>query len=101
MIGRRVENRRDNEKMNDNAEYGDTRYGDQARKRKRYAVFNIEEIDHVHPAHDDVGVGDPHHIDHAENQVQAERQQRQHPPEQDAVDDSLDEIRIHSLQPHV
>ena len=68
---------------------------DQARKRKRHAVFDVEEIDHVHPAHDDVGVGDPHHIDHAENQVQAERQQRQHAAEQDAVDDRLDEIQIH------
>ena len=50
---------------------------------------------HVHAAHDDVGIGDPHHVDHAENQVEPERQQRQHAAEQDAVDDRFEEIEVH------
>jgi hypothetical protein len=87
--------------MNDNAECSDARNRDQESKWQRHSIFDVEKIDHVHPAHDDVGIGDPHDIDHAENQIQAERQKRQYAAEQDAVDDRLDEIRIHSLQPHI
>ena len=66
-----------------------------ARERKRHSIYGVKKIDHVHAAHDDVGIGDPHHVDHAKNQVQAERQQRQHAAKQDAVDDRFNEIEIH------
>ena len=71
-----------------------------AGERQRHAVYGIEEIDHIHAAHDDVGIGDPDHVDHAEDQVQAERKQREHAAEQDAVDDCFEEIEVHPTGPY-
>ena len=50
-----------------------------------------EEVDGVHAQHDQVDVGDPHDVEHAEDQVQPEREQRQDAAQQDAVDRRLDE----------
>ena len=85
--------------MDEDAEAGGTDDPDQAGERQRYAILGIEEIDRVHSAHDDVGIGDPDHVDDAEDQVQPERQQREHAAEQDAVDDGLNEIDVHSHSP--
>ena len=68
---------------------------DHAGERKRHAVFGVEKIESIHAAHDDVGIGDPHHVDNAEDQIESEREQRQHAAEQDAVDDRFEEIEIH------
>jgi hypothetical protein len=59
--------------------------------KQRHAVVDIEEVDRVHADHHQLGVADPDHVDHAEDQVQPERQQRQHPAEQDSVQDRLEQ----------
>ena len=55
----------------------------------------MQPVDHVHAAHDELGVADPHHVDDAEDQVEAKRQESQHAAEQDAVDDRFEEIDVH------
>src|SRR6516164_2770896 len=61
------------------------------------AKLGIEIINEIHAAHDEIGIGDPHHIDPAENQIKSERKQREHAAEQDAVDDRLEKINVHRL----
>src|SRR5262245_13904199 len=82
--------------MNEDAECGHGHDRDQASDRERHTILGVEEIDYIHAAHDDVGIGDPDHVDYAEDQVQAKREQGQHAAEQDAVDDRLEEIDVHS-----
>src|SRR5262249_30770726 len=98
---RRIQDRRDDQEVDEHAEAGDANDRDQAGQRQRHAILGVEEIDRVHAAHHDIGVTDPHHVDDAEDQVQSERQQRKHAAEQDAVDDRLDKINVHALQPHI
>ena len=52
----------------------------------------------IHADHDEFGVADPGHVDDAEDQVQAERQQRQHAAEQDAVHDGLEQVDIENIE---
>ena len=92
---RRVEDRRNDEQVNDDAEGGHGRDRDQAGERQRHAVLGVEEIDDIHAAHDDVGIGDPDDVDHAEDQVEPEREQSQHAAEQEAVDDRFEEVDVH------
>ena len=79
------------------AEHGDDQDRRRRRRAERPAVVDVQPIDRVHAAHDEIGIGDPDHIDHAEDQVEAERKQRQHAAEQQAVDDRLEQIDIHAL----
>ena len=81
--------------MHQNAEHGHAGDGHGARQQQRPAEPGIEPIDHIHAAHDEVGIGDPHHVDHAEDQVEAKRKERQHAAEQNAVDDRFEEIDVH------
>src|ERR1043166_4737037 len=60
---------------------------------------HVQPIDRVHAAHDEVGVGDPHHVDHAEDEVEAEREQREHAAEQEPVDHRLDQINVEHRRP--
>ena len=55
------------------------------RGEQRPVVLHVQRVDRVHADHDHLGVADPHHVDDAEDQVQAERQQRQQAAQQDAV----------------
>src|SRR3979409_1992541 len=48
-------------------------------------------INAVHPDHHQLGVADPHHVDDAEDQVAAEREQRTQAREQQPVEDRLEE----------
>jgi hypothetical protein len=57
--------------------------------------FGIEIIDEIHAAHDDIGIGNPHYVDHAKNQIESEGEQREYAAEQDAVDDRFEKIDVH------
>src|SRR5438094_301361 len=62
-------------------------------------AIDIHEIIHpVHADHDQLGIADPGDVDHAEDQVQPERQQRQHATEQDAVDHGLEQVDVEDLE---
>src|SRR5438552_2606366 len=54
-----------------------------------------ETVDRVHAAHDQLGIGNPHHIDDPEDQVEAERQQRQDAAEQHSVQHRFKEVDVH------
>ena len=58
-------------------------------QERRAALVGV--VDAVHADHHQLGVADPHHVDDAEDQVEAERQQRQQAGEQDAVEHGLQE----------
>src|SRR5262249_60876435 len=64
-------------------------------ERQRPVVIAVAPIDHVHAAHHQLGIRDPHDVDNAENQVQPEREQRQHAAEQQAVEKRFDKIDVH------
>ena len=92
---RRAENGRNDQHVHEDAEHGNEDDPRREGERQRPAELDVEPINGVHAAHDEVGVGDPHHVDHAEDQVQPERKQRQHAAQQDAVDHRFEEIDIH------
>ena len=66
------------------------------------ALRHMQPPDGVHADHDQLGVADPDDVDDAEDEVEAERQQRQQAAEQQAVDDGFEqedvEERIHAVQ---
>jgi hypothetical protein len=70
------------------------------RRRKcegqRPAEYGKEPVHRVHAAHDEIGVSDPDHVDHAEDQVQAEGEQRQNARKQQAVDRRFEQEDVHA-----
>ena len=70
-------------------------------KRRGDAIGQPEDLDQVvhavHADHHQLGVADPGHVDDAEDQVQPERQQRQHAAEQDAVDHRFEQVDVEDL----
>src|SRR5258705_5928512 len=72
------------------------------RERRRDPVRQPEHLDHVvhavHPDHDKFGVADPGDVDDAEDQVEPEREQRQHAAEQDAVDHGFQQIDVEDVE---
>ncbi len=91
LIDRRlVEHRPDDEIVEERAATGDERNAEQEREGQREAG-DLEEIeDRVHADHDEFGVADPHDIDDAEYEIEAERQQGEQSGQQHAVDQRLD-----------
>ena len=79
---RRAENRCNDQEVDQHAEDGHADNRCRKRERKRPAEYGKQPIDHVHAAHDEIGIGDPHHVNYAEDQVQAQGEQRQHAREQ-------------------
>jgi len=77
------------------AEHGHADDGCGKRQRKRPAEDGKQPVDHVHAAHDEIGIGDPHHVDYAEDQVQSEGEQRQDAREQQAIDRRLEQEDVH------
>jgi hypothetical protein len=75
---RRAKNGRDNENVHQHAERCDPGDRNGTRQQQRPAKLGIEIVNEIHAAHDEIGIGDPHHINHAENQIKSERQQCQH-----------------------
>ncbi|KZS00409.1 Uncharacterized protein APZ42_003283, partial [Daphnia magna] len=82
---RRSQDGRDDELVDQHAQDGDEDDGDDGRDRQRHAMDGIEPVDGVHAAHHQLGVGYPHDVDDAEDEVEAQRQQRQDAAQQDAV----------------
>src|SRR4030095_1849276 len=48
--------------------------------------------------HDERGVADPGDVDDAEDQIEPEREQRQHAAEQDAVDHGLQQVDVEDVE---
>ncbi len=73
--------------------------GAQAGEPERPAVERDQEVHRVHAERDQVHVRDPHDVDDAEDEVEPQREQGQHPAQQDAVDHRLQqEDRIEHAQ---
>ena len=64
-------------------------------EQERPAEEGVEPVDRVHAAHDQLGIGDPHHVDDPEDQVEAERQQGQDAAEQHPVQHRFEEVDVH------
>jgi len=79
----------DDQQVHGDAERGAEDDGGQAAEPHRPAVDLDQEVDEVHAEHDEVDVGDPHDVDDAEDQVEAQREQGEDAAEQDAVDRGL------------
>jgi hypothetical protein len=84
------EHRSDDELVQQRAERSDHQDRGQHRQPQRPAEHVVRVEHRVHADHHQLGVTDPHHVDDAEDQVQAEREQREHAPEQQSVDDRLE-----------
>ncbi len=81
--------------MDKHAEDGHPRDRDQESKREWPTKTGVKPIDRVHPAHDEIGIGNPNHIDDAEYEVETEREQRQDAAEQEPIDHRFDEVDVH------
>ena len=93
---RRAQNRRNDQDVNDHPQ---CRHAENRRREcqgERPAEYGKEPVDRVHAAHDEIGVGDPDHVDHAEDQVQTEGEQRQDACEQQAVDRRFEQEHVHA-----
>src|SRR5262249_12566337 len=64
---------------------------DEAADPDRPAVHLHQKVHRVHADHDEVHVRDPDDVDHAEDQVEPQGEQREHTAEQQAVHGGLDE----------
>ncbi len=95
MIGADFEDRRDDEEMEKDAQCRDAENRGKRCEEKRPAEEAVQPEDHVHAAHDELGVADPHHVDDAKDEVEAERLKGQHAAEKDAVDDRFKEVDVH------
>jgi hypothetical protein len=95
---RRGQQRRDDDVMQRRAQ----RRHQQDRERRRGPVRHAEYLDHVvhavHADHDKLGVADPGDVDDAEDQIEPEREQRQHAAEQDAIDHGFQQIDVEDVQ---
>ena len=60
-------------------------------EQERPAVDLHREVDEVHAQHREIDVDDPHDVEHAEDQVEPEGEQREHAAEQEAVQRRLRE----------
>src|ERR687891_267890 len=83
--------------MTRGAEIRDERDAGRHGRKERPAVLRVQHEHRVHADHDELGVADPDHVDDAEDEIQAEREETEQPAEQDAVHDRLDEEDIEDL----
>src|SRR5213594_1031055 len=89
--GRRVQDGRDDEHVDGQAEQHPEADAGEAGHPHWPAVAHDQEVDEVHADHHQVDVGDPHDVEHAEDQVQAEGEEREHAAQQHAVERRLEE----------
>src|SRR4051794_16646716 len=68
------------------------------RNPHRQAVDRVEVIQAIHADHDQLGVANPHDVNDAEDQIEAERHECQHAPEQYAADDCLEQINVEEIK---
>ncbi|OIM89432.1 hypothetical protein BLN97_39260 [Bradyrhizobium elkanii] len=95
---RRGQQRGDHEEMQRAAEQRHQQ-DDQRRGGPVWQAVVLHEIVHaVHADHHKLGVADPGDVDDAEDQVEPEREQRQHAAEQDAVDDGLQQVDVEDVE---
>ena len=85
---------------NSTPEHADAGDADQRGQQVREVIDREQEEHAVHAQHDQLGVADPHDIDHAEDQVQSERQQCQYAAQQHAVDQRLQQIDVEDVDHH-
>src|SRR3569833_1072746 len=84
--------------MQRRAEHRDQDNGERRGDEIAEAVDLHHEIHGIHADHHEFGVADPGHVDDAEDQIEPEREQRQHAAEQDAVDHGLQQIDVENVQ---
>jgi hypothetical protein len=60
----------------------------------------VQVVHGVHADHDQLGVADPDDVDHAEDQVQSQREQRQDAAEQHAVEHGFEQEDVKELHAH-
>src|SRR6185312_8753648 len=99
LVDRRArEDRGDDQQVHERAQHRPDHDRSEAREPERPAPRD-QEVDRVHAERDQIHVGDPDDVDDAEDEVEAEGEQGQHPAEQDAVDHRLqEEDRIEHAQ---
>ena len=94
---RRREQGRDDKQMQQRAQPRDQQDGEGG----GHVIGQPEHLDQVvhavHADHDQFGVADPGDVDDAEDQVQPERQQRQHAAEQDAVHHGFEQVDVENI----
>ena len=95
---RRREQRRDHQVVQQGAQDRHQHDRERCGEVVRQAVVLDEEVHAVHADHHQLGVADPRHVDDAEDQVQAERQQGQQPAQQDAVHHRLEEVDVEDFE---
>ena len=95
---RRGEQRRDHEVMQRGAKQGDQQDGEWRRDEIGDAVILHQEVHSIHPDHDELGIADPGDVDDAEDQIEPEREQRQHAAEQDAVDHGFQQVDVEDVE---
>ena len=101
LVDRRgIEHRADDEVVQRDAGERDQHDAEQRRGEERHPAL-VGVVDAVHADHHQLGVADPHHVDDAEDQVEAEREQRQQAGEQQPVEDRLEEedveLAVHQI----
>src|SRR5205809_1032294 len=89
--GRRAQDGRDDEHVDGQAEQNAEADASEAAQPHGPAVAHDQEVDEVHADHHQVHVGDPHDVEHAEDQVEAEGEEREHAAQQHAVDGRLEQ----------
>ena len=87
----RVEDGRNDEQVHEHAEQRDEADPPEPGEPDRPPGGRDEEVDRIHAEHHEIDVRDPDDVDHAEDEVEAERQEREHAAEEDAVHGGLDE----------
>ena len=95
---RRRQQRRDDEVVQRSPKARDQQDGQRCGGPVRHAEHLDQVVHPVHADHDQFGIADPGHVDDAEDQVEPERQQRQHAAEQDAVDHGLQQIDVEDVE---
>ncbi len=83
--------------MHQEAQQRDHRDRRDAGQHQGDAGVDVQRVNRVHAQHHELGVADPDHVDDAEDQVEAERQERQHPTQQQAVDQGLEQEDIENF----
>ncbi len=96
---RRAQDRLDDQQVDQHAQQRYEQDGRGAGEQHGPAIDVGQPVDRVHAEHDELGIGDPHDVDHAEDEVEPERQQCQHAAQQNAVDHRLEEVDVHRQIP--
>jgi hypothetical protein len=92
--GRGAEQRGDHEDVQDHAQDGNAGDAGHGRDRERRVVDAVDEVHAVHAENDQLGIADPDHVDDAEDEVEAEREEGEHAAQQYAIDERLEQVDV-------